>query len=297
MRKELVLPVLAVAGGAAGFCLRRWELATAFEADTGLHIPFAPATIALIALSVGMAVVFLLLSLGEHSAFPGGYGQAFGAAGNMPYAAAVVLSAFLLLASAALNFLGLPAAYAAGAATAQTTPANPLLSVLARVVVGILSALSFFAVLSIARSGLRDGGERKYSLPLLVPAFTCGIWLIESYQLRAGDPVVLDYLYELFAIMAALLALYFIAGFSFERPKVLSSSLFSALGVYFSLTTLADGHSLYVTLLYLFAAVYLTANLALLHYNDRIYRDAQPPADEAAPETGDAKLEERPHEP
>ena len=75
------------------------------------------------------------------------------------------------------------------------------------------------------------------------------------------------------------------------------SSLFSALGVYFSLTTLADGHSLYVTLLYLFAAVYLTANLALLHYNDRIYRDAQPPADEAAPEAGDAKLEERPHEP
>ena len=153
MRKELVLPVLAVAGGAVGFCLRRWELATAFEADTGLHIPFAQATIALIAVSVGMAVVFLLLSLGEHSAFPGGYGQAFGAAGNMPYAAAVVLSAFLLLASAALNFLGLPEAYAAVAATAQTTQANPLLSVLARVVVGILSALSFFAVLSIARNG------------------------------------------------------------------------------------------------------------------------------------------------
>ena len=35
MRKEILLPAVAVAGGGAGFVLRRWELATAFEADTG----------------------------------------------------------------------------------------------------------------------------------------------------------------------------------------------------------------------------------------------------------------------
>ena len=46
---------VAIAGGAAGFALRRWELATAFEADTGLPIDGAPATLALIALSVVMA--------------------------------------------------------------------------------------------------------------------------------------------------------------------------------------------------------------------------------------------------
>ena len=39
MRKEIVLPAATVAVGAAGFLLRRWELATAFEPDTGLHIP------------------------------------------------------------------------------------------------------------------------------------------------------------------------------------------------------------------------------------------------------------------
>lgn len=57
MRKEILLPAVAVAGGGAGFVLRRWELATAFEADTGLPIPGAPATLALIALSVAMAAV------------------------------------------------------------------------------------------------------------------------------------------------------------------------------------------------------------------------------------------------
>ena len=47
MRKEILLPGIAVAGGAAGLALRRWELATAFEppeAGFRLHIPGSPAT-------------------------------------------------------------------------------------------------------------------------------------------------------------------------------------------------------------------------------------------------------------
>ena len=45
MKKEILLPALAAAGGAAGFALRRWELATAFEPDTGLPIAGMPARI------------------------------------------------------------------------------------------------------------------------------------------------------------------------------------------------------------------------------------------------------------
>ena len=44
MRKEILLPAVAAAGGVVGFAFRRWELATAFEADTGLPIDGAPAT-------------------------------------------------------------------------------------------------------------------------------------------------------------------------------------------------------------------------------------------------------------
>ena len=95
MRKEILLPAVAVAGGGAGFVLRRWELATAFEADTGLPIPGAPATLALIALSVAMAAVLALLCRGKYPSFTG-YDEAFQAKGNTLYATAMVLSAFLL---------------------------------------------------------------------------------------------------------------------------------------------------------------------------------------------------------
>lgn len=77
MRKEILLPAIAVVGGGAGFALRRWELATAFEADTGLPISGAPATMALIALSVVVAAVLLILSfMGKYPRFSG-YDQAF----------------------------------------------------------------------------------------------------------------------------------------------------------------------------------------------------------------------------
>ena len=104
MRKEILLPAVAVAGGGAGFVLRRWELATAFEADTGLPIPGAPATLALIALSVAMAAVLALLCRGKSPSFTG-YDEAFQAKGNTLYATAMVLSAFLLLGAAVLMVL------------------------------------------------------------------------------------------------------------------------------------------------------------------------------------------------
>ena len=61
MRKEIVLPSLAVGGGIVGLILRRWELATAFEADTGLVTPNMPSTWALIIWSAVLAVVPLSL--------------------------------------------------------------------------------------------------------------------------------------------------------------------------------------------------------------------------------------------
>lgn len=64
MRKELILPVTAIVGGAIGFFLRRQELLTAFEPDTGLPIEGMPVTWALIALSVVVAAVVFLLCLG-----------------------------------------------------------------------------------------------------------------------------------------------------------------------------------------------------------------------------------------
>ena len=95
MRKELVLPVTAIVGGAIGFFLRRLELATAFEPDTGLPIEGMPVTWALIALSAAVAVVLLLLCLGVGKGFEGGYDQAFRARDAAPYMMGMTAGAFL----------------------------------------------------------------------------------------------------------------------------------------------------------------------------------------------------------
>lgn len=252
MRKEIVLPAATVAVGAAGFLLRRWELATAFEPDTGLHIPGSPATWALIALSAALAAALVLLCRGKYPDFAGGYDQAFQAKGNTLYATAMILSAFLLLAAAGgmvLSFL-----------RRENT-------VVTRLILAALCVASFACVVATTRNNFRGEGKGKYNFTLLMPAYTGCVWLIAAYQVRAGDPVQLDYIYELFAIIAVLLGLYFNAGFSFERGKPFRAVLFSLLGVYFSLVNLADGHDPATTLLYGFAVVYLLSSTAVLLHN------------------------------
>ena len=98
MRKDILLPGVAVVGGAAGFLLRRWELSTAFEPDTGLPVAGAPATWALIALTVVVAAVLAVLCRGTHRVFPGGYDEAFGAPTNALYLTVLVAAAFLIMA-------------------------------------------------------------------------------------------------------------------------------------------------------------------------------------------------------
>ena len=48
MRKDIILPGLAVAGGAAGFALRKWQLSAAYHPETGLFTHGFPATYALL---------------------------------------------------------------------------------------------------------------------------------------------------------------------------------------------------------------------------------------------------------
>lgn len=252
MRKEILLPAVAAAGGVVGFAFRRWELATAFEADTGLPIDGAPATMALIVLSVVMAVVLALLCRGKYPAFSG-YDQAFQAKGNTAYATAGILSAFLLLAAAALLVYEF---FQAGPDRVYTN-----------LLVAALALAAGFCVMGTVQNNFKGLGRGKLNFTLLLPAYACCVWLIAAYQVRAGDPVQLDYVFELFAIIASLLGLYFHAGFSFERGRVFWAGLFSLLGIYFCLTTLADQHDLATTLLYGFAILYLLSSTVTLLYN------------------------------
>lgn len=252
MKKEILLPALAVAGGAVGFGLRRWELATAFEPDTGLPIAGMPATWALLALSAGMVLLLAILCRESCKGLSGREdGSVFRARDNTLCAVAGVLSAFLLLGAAA----AIAYEFLRGESRLFTRP-----------ILAVLAVCAGVCLLLTVKSRFRGPDRPKYDFAQLLPAYMCCVWLVCAYQVRAGDPVQLDYLYELAAIIACLLGLYYAAGFSFGRGKPFQTCLFSLLGVYCSIVTLADGHDLAGSLLYGFAILYpLSAAAALLH--------------------------------
>lgn len=261
MRKESILPVLAVVSGAAGFVLRRWELTTAFELDTGLPLAGAPVTYALAGVSLLVAVVLAFLCQRGKRELPEGYDQAFAAQGDIIYVTAMTAAAFLMGASGLLGLLT-----AVRRVDAQMVTALKMAGVIhtAQYVMCLLGA---WGIIRVGRNNYRGEKNGKYSAALLLPAYTCCVWLISAYQTRSGDPVILDYAYEILAVVAILLGVYFMTGFAFERAKTFRTCFFSLMGIYFTGVTLADGHDLTTLLLYAAFAIYLLASTCVLLRN------------------------------
>lgn len=293
MRKELVLPVTAIVGGAIGFFLRRLELATAFEPDTGLPIEGMPVTWALIALSAAVAVVLLLLCLGVGKGFEGGYDQAFRARDAAPYMMGMTAGAFLTAAAGVLLLLKLPRLYAEAS---LETSGFPMFSLVPMVLLAVLCLCSAWSVLMLGKNNYRGEEKGKYSAWLLIPAYTCCMWLIVSYQEHSGDPIILDYVYQLFSVIAAVLGCYFLSGFGFGRSRPAAAAFFSAEAMYFALVTLADAHEPAFLLLYAGCFFYFAASSVALLYN--LGRPLGPRMPGGKRLSADEKInrEERPHE-
>ena len=77
MRKSVILPGVAVAGGLVGLLVRRVYLAHGFEAGTGLPISGAPSLWAMVLVSAAVAAALLVLSRGKHRKFDQCYTGAF----------------------------------------------------------------------------------------------------------------------------------------------------------------------------------------------------------------------------
>jgi len=290
MRKEIVLPGIAVAGGVLGFLVRLWNRATAFEPETGLPVA-AQSTVVLLALSAAVAAGLIALAWNTGRVFPGGYDQAFAMRGNRACLTAHVICAFLLAGAGMLVLYQLPGEYIA----AITSPvsnfgSNPMMLAIPRVLLGALCLISGMCVLLTGRNTFQDRRKGQYSFQLLMPSYSfCG-WLICAYQQCASDPVLLNHIFEILAIILSLLGLATMAGFSFEPKKsVPHAVVFALLGVYCSFVTLADGQSLTDCLLLCFAILYLTTSACVLLYNVRCSKDADWP--ELKPETEAASNE------
>lgn len=246
MPHMILLPLLAILGGGAGFFLRRRELSCAFDSE-GLHISGTPATICLILFSVALAVVFLLFCLRVKSKKLSQEEPLF-AAGNLPYLIFCLLDAALLPAAAVVGLLEELALW----------DPNPL-----RIFLFILCFPCCACIVLMAVRNFR-GRKRQYSFSLLLPAFFCCLWLVTAGQVCSANPVVLNYVYHLFAIICALLSTYYAASFSYTQTNSWLFLLFSLLGIYFGLTTMADQHDIVATLLLLFAMLYQLLHATVL---------------------------------
>ena len=104
MQKKFLPPLLALIAGGAGFALRRWQLATGFEPDTGLAISGAPAAWAVAGFSLLAALLFLLLSWRGEKRLSWETAYAAGQQNTLAVTT-LLLSAMLLLASGGVEII------------------------------------------------------------------------------------------------------------------------------------------------------------------------------------------------
>lgn len=268
MKKNLLPPAIALLAGGVGLGLRKWQLAAGFESETGLAIPGAPSAAALAVWSCLVAAVLAIL-LWRRAPMPQQVEGAFPARGKTLFLTACVLGGFLLLVGCGAEVVALsasgwdlpesPASLTTAKGVLLTAWANLL--PLARLILGALGCLCAL----VWTGGLARGNGRSHeSLAILgLGLFFC-VWLISDFRTRTIDPVVQNYLYEELAIVFGLMGLYCLAEYSFQAGKPRRTAWFCLLGAYFSLVTLADGHSLANVCRYGFIILFLTAHAVLL---------------------------------
>lgn len=264
------MALLAVIFGTGGALLRAQEIETVFDPISGLAVRGAPISFALMGLSVLTMGALFALSFGVRQMRAGSFSDAFGR--NVFVRVLLILAGLAASGFSALELLGLSELGALQAA---------------RVLVAIAAGIVGLVLMAV----LGAQGNRA-AIPAVVPVFWLCLWLVAAHVgEQAANPVLLSYVYQLFALAALLLSFYYIAGYAFlqERPGRLMFS--SSAAVYFTLVTLPDSSwsmPEQVVLLAL-AATVLVYQLALSGRPANAFTD-QPPQRKSwadAPDTGE----------
>lgn len=245
MKKETYLPAAAWLGGLGGFALRRWELTKAYDPQTRL-MQMHCATWLLCILVAGMAVLFLLScrGMGKKSAEEWFYAPSTG------YILLSVCAGFVLLMAGGIGLweqLNLP----------ET-------DFMAR-----LTAISFMlgggAVLVFTRKVNRGQWSANGPVPLMLACLAVVLWLICLYQYHARQPELQLFVWQILSGVFMVLGLYSLVSLAMGKGSAARSAVFCLLAMVLIPTALADMNgSVSVTLVWIFAAVYFTAQSYML---------------------------------
>jgi len=262
------MALFAILAGGIGFVLRRQEVASVFDPHSGLAERGAPISVALMVFSLGVVLFFFGLSFATSRGRTPALTDTFGSG----------LLGTLLLMALGLIVLGLAVMEAVPLIqNGPSPPRNIGLSTRSDNLFPLslvrLGAASFSGLALIFMAILGPRGV-NVAIPSTVPVFWICIWLIVGHIDRASNPVLLSYVYNLFALAALLLALYYIAGFAFRqnRPGRLLFSCSTAL--YFTGVTMGDDLALYTRGTFLaLAATVLIYQIALTSTLDRAQKE------------------------
>jgi len=252
MKKQWMLPLTALAGGAVAFVLRLWQLRAGFEADTGLPIPGSPAGIVpavfLLVLAAALAALVLRLlpkETGTGPALP----RHFAARDSrllMPAVAGLILMA---LAGLADLWEGLGAGSLLQTMQAAADPYSAYETVQSFQMAGktqlTLGALSLLSAVSLVPAVLacRRNPEAplKTAPALLVPPVALVVRLLAVYRLDSVDPALGHYYVDLLALVFQTLAFYRLSGFAFQAGRTRRFALYTCWAAALSIAALANG--------------------------------------------------------
>lgn len=234
MRKDVLLPGLAVAGGALGFGLRLLQWTTAYDPETQLFAPGAPVTWALLFLSGALILAFFLLSRDMKRSTDI---QSPFRCPSIGYMTMMAASAMLLLGGGVLGLLD-------GMAQLQLWRIDPETHLLTYPAALILCALLCFlagpATLMLGKGAYRGALAPVSSLLVVFPPMAALAWLFATHLAHGTDPVLMDYGFTLAAVALLMLAHYYTAAFFHNRPHPRRTAFCALMGVFLGLTSLAD---------------------------------------------------------
>lgn len=250
MKKHILFPAVALAGGAAAFVLRLLQNRTGFD-TIGLPVSGNVPGIALVACLILMAVILLVLSRSLPSPVEASFPQPFAAENAsqlfLPVAGAllIALSGLAdLYEGATFNNLLAQIQFAADPYSSTIPDAATAVgfSPASQLILGAASLLTAAALFLSAVSCRKWMAAKPSSgLFLLVPPVVLVVRLVMTYRLDSITPALEAYYVELLALIFLTMAFYRLSSFAFGDGRLRRFALYAGLATVCSLATLADG--------------------------------------------------------
>lgn len=253
MKKQSLLPLLALVGGAVAFVLRLLQNRTGFEAATGLPVPGNVPGLVLIALLAVLALAFRLLVCrlpGETDpgpAFPAGFAAGSSAQVFLPVAGALLMAlsglADLAEGLGGVNLLARlqAAADPYGAVAMESVSGFASKAQLLLGLLALVSGAAVFVAAAACRQGSREAVAPFQGSLLLIPPVALVVRLVLTYRLDSINPALEAYYVELLALVFLTLGFYRLSSFAFQSGRTRRFALYACGAIVLCVAALADG--------------------------------------------------------